>query len=101
MRPELVITIGNRLELFVDEYLIDTMTGGAGLHLHKPIQREAALVTDRPWEGNVCGYVTVFRDGAIYRMYYRTGQVTMSEGQTRERHPSFIVYAESKDGVRW
>ncbi len=104
MRPEHVIAIGNRLELFVDEHLIDTMTDGAGLRLHKPILRKAALVTDRPWEGNMCGGVTVFRDDEVYRMYYGAGHVILSEGlsegQLEER--SFrVAYAESKDGVCW
>ena len=26
---------------------------------------------DRPWEGNGLNYVTVFRDGDLYKMYYR------------------------------
>lgn len=46
MGAEHAVNIGNRLELFVDEYLIDSMTDGAGLRLHKPILWEAALVGD-------------------------------------------------------
>jgi len=65
-----VIDIGSRLELFVDDYLIDRITN-AKLMLHKPIPQEVALVHDEPWEGNNCGYHTVFQDGELYRMYYR------------------------------
>ena len=36
------IHIGSRLELFVDDYLIDTMAG-ARLTLHQPVAREIAL----------------------------------------------------------
>ncbi|MBS3771002.1 MAG: hypothetical protein KGY69_12195, partial [Bacteroidales bacterium] len=44
------IHIGNRRELFVDDYLIDKMEG-AELRLHHPTPREVCLVTDEPWEG--------------------------------------------------
>jgi len=65
------IDIGTRLELFVDEFLIDRMDG-AHLKLHQPVPRDIALETDRPWEGNMCGYITVLRDGPVCRMYYNT-----------------------------
>jgi flagellar motor switch protein FliN len=29
------------------------------------------MVFDRPWEGNTCGYIRVFRQGGKYHMYYR------------------------------
>ena len=100
MRSEDAVDIGNRLELFMDEHLMDTMTDGAGLRLHKPTLREVALVTDKPWEGNMCGYVTVFRDDEAYRMYYKTWHGVLNEGRMEE-HPLSIAYAESKDGIRW
>ena len=64
------IDIGSRLELFVDDFLIDRMDGAA-LTLHKPVPQDVALVNDRSWEGSDIGYVTVFKDGDLYRMYYR------------------------------
>ena len=42
--------IGSRLELFVDRWLIESLRGSAALQLHRPVPRETALVTDRPWE---------------------------------------------------
>ena len=45
------IDIGRRRELFVDDYLIDTLKG-ARLTLHRPVPREIALVFDEQWEGN-------------------------------------------------
>jgi hypothetical protein len=100
MSAEDAVNIGNRLELFVDEHLIDRMIGGADLRLHKPIPREAALVTDKPWEGNMCGYITVFRDDETYRMYYKAWHLTLDEGKMQEQH-LLIAYAESKDGIHW
>ena len=97
---EHVVDIGDRLELFVDEYLIDRMIGGAGLHLNKPVPREVSLVTDAPWEGNMCGYVTVFRDDEEYRIYYKTWRAALTEGNM-EQSPISIAYAESRDGIGW
>ena len=65
------LDIGSRLELFVDDYLLDDISGGAKLQLQHPKPQEVSLVTNKPWEGNTSAYYTVFRDGDIYRMYYR------------------------------
>ena len=57
------ISIGNRRELFVDNWLIGDLRN-AQRRLHQPVAREIAIVHDQPWEGNVCYYHTVFRDAA-------------------------------------
>jgi len=93
--------IGSRLELFVDDYLIEKFGGGAHLRMHHPIPREICLVLDAPWEGNSCNYVTVLRDGATYRMYYRGAQVTIQDGKTRRAHPFVTCMATSDDGIHW
>ncbi|MED5399209.1 MAG: hypothetical protein VX669_02400, partial [Planctomycetota bacterium] len=64
------IDIGSRLELMIDEHLVASTSGGIHLQLHKPIRRNVALVTDRPWEGNACTYTSVFQDGKRFRMYF-------------------------------
>ena len=63
--------IGTRRELFVDDHVITELSGNAELRLHQPIPREVVLVHDEPWEGTVSSSHVVFRDGDIYRMYYR------------------------------
>lgn len=93
------INIGDRLELFVDHYLIDKLSGDAELRLHQPIRREIAIAGDEPWEGNSCGYFTVFKDGDIYRMYYRGGEQKL-KGEEKP-HESVTCYAESNDGIHW
>src|SRR4051812_12943042 len=65
------IRIGSGLELFIDDYLIERFAGGAHLTLHRPERREIVFETDAPWEGNACGYESMFKDGDVYRMYYR------------------------------
>ena len=86
------LIISTRLELFVDDFLIEEMNG-VNLTLHKPIPREVVIVHDAPWEGNTCAYHTVFQDGDIYRMYYR--------GSHHDTSRQRVCYAESKDGIRW
>ena len=91
------ISIGSRRELLVDDFLIAEMRD-ASLRLHEPIPREAALVTDAPWEGAGCGYITVFEDDGRFRMYYKTFDIfRQHEGGS----VLSIAYAESLDGVHW
>lgn len=64
------IDIGDRLELFVDDYLINEISS-ATRTLHYPHPQEVACAHDSPWEGSSSGYKTVFQDGDLYRMYCR------------------------------
>jgi hypothetical protein len=100
------IDIGSRLELLVDDYLIDEIRSKAELRLHHPTPQEVALVTDKPWEGCMCGNITVFRDGHKYRMYYKAFNVDLYDERNRgeslvETHPLWVAYAESEDGLHW
>ena len=95
-----VINIGSRLELFTDEYLIDQFGGKAGLRLHSPEPREIVMVHDAPWEGNGCGYHSIFRDGDLYRMYYKAWQIKTEKSDTTKTS-IFGCYAESSDGIKW
>ena len=95
------IDIGSRLELMVDDYLIERISGGAKLELHHPVPREVVIVHDKPWEGSMCDYHTIFRDGDRFRMYYTTSDVTVQPDGVHETHPLFCAYAESKDGIHW
>jgi hypothetical protein len=81
------IDVGSRVEMFVDQHLIDK--GQNVEHrLTEPTKREVVLQLDRPWEGPVSAYFTVFRDGDKIRMYYRGGE-------------DFTCYAESTDGIHF
>ena len=93
------LDIGSRLELFVDYHLVERLAG-AELRLHRPEPQDVALRFDAPWEGNTCGYVTVFQDGGLYRMYYRGSGHTYGPDEG-DWHPEVYCYAESDDGVEW
>lgn len=92
------VDIGNRLEIFIDKYLIANMKGHIELRLHHPVRREIAIHHDQPWEGSGCGYHTVFYDDDRYRMYYKAWHI-VSDGNTS--NPIVIAYADSKDGIHW
>lgn len=98
-----VVDIGTRRELFVDDFMIDKLSGKAELRLHHPELQDVAIVHDEPWEGNTCGYHSVFADGNLFRMYYRGSQITLSTDKTAEleAHPFYYCYAESDDGIHW
>ncbi len=99
--------IGSRLELFVDDWLIESMQG-AQLRLHQPVPRELVWDDTNLVSGGVSGganrSVTVFQDGDIYRMYYRDGANVADEVWIEGSwdHPGIVTcYAESRDGIHW
>ncbi|MCA9173084.1 MAG: hypothetical protein KDB14_01155 [Planctomycetales bacterium] len=92
------VDVGNRRELFVDDYLIANITGDVRQQLMRPEPAEVVLVTDEPWEGNTSGYYSLFQDGETYRMIYRGWQ---HDPQKKAEHKEVTCYAESKDGIHW
>lgn len=92
------IEIGGQRELFVDDYLIDRLTE-TELELQEPREREVVIEHDEPWEGCASTYHTVFRDGNVYRMYYRGAH--HDEETRKPTHKEFFCYAESTDGIHW
>lgn len=93
------VDIGSRRELFIDDHLIETLSGAATRHLHQPEAKEVVLTTDAPWEGNISAYYTIFQDDDVYRMYYR-GSHWDTEAK-KATHREVTCYAESADGIHW
>jgi len=92
------IALNNRLEFFIDDYLIAEMRGDVCQQLQRPDPKEVVFVADQPWEGNTSGYYTLFQDGQLYRMIYRGWQHDQDQNAV---HPEATCYAESKDGIHW
>ncbi len=84
----------------MDDYLIASMTG-VSLRLHSPLPREIVQTYTEPWEGSGCGYQQAFRDGDRIRMYYISQDLTDDTGTRFGRHPCYVCYAESSDGIHW
>ena len=93
------IEIGSRWEPFVDDYLVEKLKG-ARLQMHSPRPAEVVFNFDAPWEGSSSAYVTIFRDGPLYRMYYRAvaGKSAPASGEGWVMN---TCYAESRDGIHW
>ncbi|WP_233216496.1 hypothetical protein [Blastopirellula marina] len=90
------IAIEGRRELFVDNYLIESLDD-AELFLHKPHDEGIVFQFDKPWEGLFCGYCTVIHTDDKYQLYYRGIPTAGSDGNDNE----VTCYAESKDGIHW
>ncbi|MBX7164933.1 MAG: hypothetical protein K1X74_01170 [Pirellulales bacterium] len=88
--------IGDRLEPFVDRWLIDRLDG-VDHRLQHPVAASVALAFDRPWEGAFSGYVTILRDGERLRAYYRGLPASGQDGSPQE----VTCVAESADGITW
>lgn len=94
--------IGSRRELLVDDAFVEKFSGKAELRLHEPTPREIVYRCDAAWEGGLSGYVTVFQDGPLYRMYLRGTEVEIINNDLSESvHPHVMTYSESRDGIHW
>ena len=91
LKPSNAIEIGNRRELFIDKYLIESLEG-LSLKLHEP---KATEPMQQP--ANDMEYGTIIHDGNLYRMYTREGRGAKFDGDDKE----VTRYCESTDGVRW
>ena len=100
-RTSEAINIGSRRELFVDQYLIERLDD-VRLELHRPTRREVVFRTDAAWEGNGSAYQSIFRDGDLFRMYYRGGHHVASKAYEKEKNSwETLCLAESRDGIHW
>ncbi|MBS0631984.1 MAG: hypothetical protein JSS11_08735 [Verrucomicrobia bacterium] len=93
------LRFGNRLEPFIDHYLIDRLDG-ASLTLHHPHYEGIAVPFNDPWDRDASGYPTIIQDNGLYRLYYRGGPRDATAGKS-EGSTSYFCYAESHDGITW
>jgi hypothetical protein len=89
------LELGNRRELFVDNFLIASKTN-VQFTLHEPRDEGAVLPFDAPWEGPFCAYCTVINDGDHFRVYYRGKGEATADGVGE-----VTCVAESTDGKKW
>ena len=90
------IDIGTNRQLFLDDLMIDTISGAKRI-MHSPIRREPVIVGDKPWDEASVSYMSIIRDGDLYRGYYRCYEPRSD----RARSPRLTAYAESADGIHW
>ena len=86
----------NQKQLFLVNDFISTTT--AEIRIGKPIPRGIVLKWDREYEAGGVLYFQVFKDGPIYRMYYKgTSSILGGYADTC----GMLCYAESTDGIHW
>ncbi len=93
-RPAPVREIGSRRELFIDKFLIDRLNN-ATLKLHEPTK------TQRPQSPLIGAYVTVIKDGDLFRAVYRSYDPAYKGEQYDGNPGEMTCYAESRDGHEW
>ncbi len=92
--PENAINMGNKLELFIDDHLIDTMSN-ARLLMHRP---QPMPLPQSPFTGS---YMTVLKDGDLYRGYFRRYRPDF-DGERKDGNPGECTcYTVSNDGIEW
>ncbi len=85
-------------EVFWDEWLTEE-NDGVRVAMHEPRREEPAFVCDRSWEGCVSGYFQIFRDGLLWRMYYRgADDLRDTDGHKLRGNLGRFCCAESADG---
>ena len=100
MTTEDVREIGERVEPFVDEWLIARLDG-TELRLKHPVRQEVVMVFDRPWEGNTSGYPVIFEDEGRFRLYYRGSHTVGGTAKADYEHTQeMLCFAESRDGIQ-
>jgi len=89
------IEIGSRLELMVDDFLIERMDG---TRLQLQTTQQVPLADSPLLQA---GYATIIKDGDTYRAYYRA-VIPGYKGPSDDGNPGEITcYAESPDGIKW
>ena len=99
-----IIDIGSTKQLFLDEYLIESLEDTRFvLNYAEKATDNPVIPRDRPWEGNYNHYATVFydQDQQKFRMWYSTSNWTPVPGGTPKGTDPRICYATSEDGYHW
>lgn len=87
--------IASRLELFLDETLVDSKEG-VTFRMHTPVKtpRPASPLPERH-------YITVIRDGDLFRAYWRGFDPAFAGEKKSGDGGETVCYAESRDGHEW
>lgn len=102
------IDVGDRLEVFWDDAVVDLRETTAQRVVHQPEYVGVAMRHDAPWEGDGSDFHNILVDaddkGTLYRMYY-LGWAFHDQSVPAKRtifHSGIrVCYAESRDGVTW
>ena len=109
-----LIDIGSTKQLFLDDYLIESMTNlRQVLNPAVKVDNNPVVRPERPWEGNNLRPLRVMyeEDEGLFKMWYSTRDLKIDPdmtpgGQTGivilgEDDPSVVCLATSEDGINW
>ena len=96
------LNIGSRRELFVDNYIIGALRGGATRKLFEMTPattetKDVAMTHDADWEGPWCRYAKYIQDRGVIKAWYM-GHHTYQSNKERDINGGRMCYAVSKDG---
>ena len=96
-----MINIGNRRELFCDNYLIDEEKTTARAVTHKPVKRDVAFVHDAQWEVQGAAYhnIVITPEGKRYMYYKSMHQDIKPDGADATMRRICVI--QSDDGLHW
>jgi hypothetical protein len=90
------INIGNRREVFWDDFLVEKAT--VTLRQHSPRDKGIVMVCDAAWEGNGCMYPVILRHQDTLRLYYKAcNTIDKATGQYDAHPESYACCAVSYD----
>ena len=103
-----LIDIGSNKQLFVDNYLIESLTNTQQvLNPAEKVEHNPILRPERPWEGNDVRprYVVFDEKDQIFKMWYIARTMTAHQGQdeivVEGEHEGVTCLATSEDGLHW
>jgi len=91
-----MMTLGNKNELFVDGFLIES-SENTELGILAPQKRETVFTFDKAWEGAFSTYYSIFQhpETKLFYLYYRGLPVLDHDG------PEITCLATSEDGIHF
>lgn len=106
---ETPVEIGDRLEVFWDDAIVDRAATTAERRVHQPEFAGVVMKHDAPWEGDGSDFHNILEDadekGPLYRLYYLGWHFAdQAPPKNRRYSGSFAIrvcYAESRDGIVW
>lgn len=102
--PEFIVMDGTS-QFFIDDYLIKEMEGLKRFaNRAKKYRGNPVVRCEEPWEYSRIQLPVIFKEQGRYRMWYYSHAIWESR-QPDSKVPtldnSFILYAESEDGIHW
>lgn len=98
-----IINIGNRREVFWDDYLVDTEKTTATHRVMNPVKREVCFEFDQSYEKTLSiSYPCIVKADNGYKMYYlvwRNTYINMYDIDMKTT--AYLCVLESEDGINW